>query len=158
MEDFSVAWTMVINIPGKFMYMQCFYVLAFMSRDIISFNGIFSIFSLTGLIKLMVYLKICQWILKQLFHLTEILFFILIPRYCCYYVSRSVELQLCPWAITIVHWVVEYLRRTFEVWILNCLLDTFAKIPNGLLTLSQKTWMLYPCNNDLREISTDNIF
>ena len=59
MEDFSVAWTMVINIPGKFMYMQCFYVLAFMSRDIISFNGIFSIFSLTGLIKLMVYLKIC---------------------------------------------------------------------------------------------------
>ena len=56
---------------------------AFMARDIISFNGIFSMFSLARLIKLMVYLKICQRILKKPFHMTEnFVFFVVIPRYC----------------------------------------------------------------------------
>ena len=38
-----------------------------------------------------------------------------------------------------VHWVVGCLRRTFKVWILKFLLEAFKKIPNCLLTLSQKT-------------------
>ena len=72
--------------------------------------------------------------------------------------ESSVELHLYPWAITIVHWVVGYLRRIFKVWILKCLLETFEKIPNRLLIFSQKTSMLYPCTNYLRQIGTDNIF
>ena len=49
-------------------------VLAFMTRDIIALNSIFIIFSIAELIKLMICLKICQWILKLLLHTTEILF------------------------------------------------------------------------------------
>ena len=41
---------------------------------------------------------------------------------------------------------------------LKCLLETFEEIPNGLLTLSQKTLMLHRCTNDLREIIPYNIF
>ena len=56
-----------------------------------------------GLLKLIVYFKICERILEQLFHMTEISLFVLIPRFCCWYVSRSVELHLCPWAITMMY-------------------------------------------------------
>ena len=53
-------------------------------------------------------------------------------------------------------------RRIFEkdlqVWILRCLIETFEKILNGLLTLFQKTWMIHHCTNYLRQISIDNIF
>ena len=35
-------------------------VVTFMARDILSFSGIFSIFSVAGPIKRMLYLKICQ--------------------------------------------------------------------------------------------------
>ena len=72
MEDVIVVWTMFINIRGKVcVYRTHLTLVTFMARDIISFNGIFSMFSLARLIKLMVYLKICQQILKQLFHMTE---------------------------------------------------------------------------------------
>lgn len=55
---------------------------AFVTRGIL-FNGIFSIFSLARFIKLIVHSKLCQRILKQLLHVTEILFFVSNPRYCC---------------------------------------------------------------------------
>ena len=59
MKHFTVIWTMLINISRKsYVYAAHPAVLAFMARDIISFNGIFSIFSTAGLIKLMVYLRI----------------------------------------------------------------------------------------------------
>ena len=58
MKDFTFVWTILINISRKiYVYAAHPTVLAFMARDIISFNGIFSIFLTAGLIKLMVYLK-----------------------------------------------------------------------------------------------------
>ena len=39
----------------------------------------------------------------------------------------------------LVHWVVGCLRRILKVWILKRLLETFEKIPNGQLALSQIT-------------------
>lgn len=39
--------------------------------DIISFNEIFTISLLAGFVKLMMYLKICPWILKQFFRMAE---------------------------------------------------------------------------------------
>ena len=60
-------------------------VIASMIRDVMPLNGIFSIFPLAGIIELMVYLKICHSISKQVFYRIEILFFILIPRYGCFF-------------------------------------------------------------------------
>ena len=71
-------------------------VISFMAKDIISLSRIFSIFLLTRPINLMVYLKI---VLKQVFYMTEILFFVLMPRYYCFgvtYVSSSLEPHLYP--------------------------------------------------------------
>ena len=54
---------------------------------------------LARLIKLIMYLKICHWILNQVFHRTGILFFVLVSMYGCFgvtYMSRSMELHLCP--------------------------------------------------------------
>ena len=54
---------------------------------------------LARLIKLIMYLKICHWILNQVFHRTGILFFVLVSTYGCFgvtYMSRSMELHLCP--------------------------------------------------------------
>ena len=53
-------------------------------------KGIFSIFLLAELIKFIVFLQVCQ-ISKHVFHSTKILFFVLIPRCCCFrvrYASR----------------------------------------------------------------------
>ena len=74
-------------------------VIAFMVRDVMALNDIFSIFPLAERIKILLYLQICHWISKQVFYRTEILFFVLIPRYGCFrvtYVSWSIELNLCP--------------------------------------------------------------
>ena len=61
MEDFSLVLTVVNKHSWKtYVYATHPTVVAFMARDIISFNGIFSIFSLAGLIKRIMYLKICQ--------------------------------------------------------------------------------------------------
>ena len=71
-------------------------VIVFRNRDIMGLNDIFP---LAGLIKAIVYLQICQRISKQVFHRTEILFFVLTPSYDYFgvtYVSRSIELNLCP--------------------------------------------------------------
>ena len=43
------------------------------------------------------YLQIFHWISKQVFYSTEIVFFVLITRCCCFgtkYVSRSIEIRL----------------------------------------------------------------
>ena len=70
-------------------------VMAFVARNIIywylSLNCIFSIFLPVGLIKLVVYLKICHWILKQVMHTTGItcLELCLLCMLVCY--VRSVE-------------------------------------------------------------------
>ena len=46
------------------------------------------------------------------------------------------------------------LRKIFKLCIQKRLLETFKqKIANGLLTF----YMLYPCINDLREVSTDSV-
>ena len=53
---------------------------------------------LAGFIKLIIYLKICHWILNQVFHRTGILFFVLVSMYGCSgvtYMSMSMELHLC---------------------------------------------------------------
>ena len=45
----------------------------------------------------MVYLRICHLILRQVFYMTGILYFVSVPRYGCFeniYVSRSMELHL----------------------------------------------------------------
>ena len=85
--------TMLINIQGTFVYNK---------SDSDSFHGQgyyiikFSIFQRAELIKFMVHLKICLWILRKVFDRTEALFFILITGYGCFsfmYVWRSVELQ-----------------------------------------------------------------
>ena len=73
---FYSFWIMFINIRKKFMYIQHMGSFHDQGHYIIQWN-----FSLAWLTKLIVYLKICWWILKQLFHLTEILLFALIPRY-----------------------------------------------------------------------------
>ena len=75
---------------------------AFMVRDIMALNGIFSILPVAGLFKPIVYLKICHWISKQVFYRTGILLFVLIPRYGCFgvtYMSNSVELKPCHWEL-----------------------------------------------------------
>ena len=48
---------MFTKMNGKFMY-NVTALTAFMVRDIIALNDIFSIFPLTGLVKLVVYLKV----------------------------------------------------------------------------------------------------
>ena len=51
-------------------------------------------------IELIVYLKICHWISKRMFYRTEILFFVLIPKFGCFrvmHVLRSMEPHPCPW-------------------------------------------------------------
>ena len=58
---------MFIKIHGKFMHNIYPKVIAFMVRGIKALNGIFSIFPLAGLIKLIEYLKMCHLILKQVF-------------------------------------------------------------------------------------------
>ena len=71
-------------------------VIAFMVRDVMAVK---SIFPLAGLNDFMMYFQICHWISKKVFYSTEILFFVLIPRYGCFgvtYVSRSIKLDLCP--------------------------------------------------------------
>ena len=123
-------------------------VIAFMVRDFMALTGIFSIFPLAGLIKLMVYLQICHWISKQVFYRTEILFFVLIPRCGCFgvtYVSSSVELNLFP---SESYWCI----RVWDVLSLSSCQRHFLKALNGLLILSKKqTWMFHPCINDFRE-------
>ena len=76
----------------------------------------------THFINLMVYLKICQWILKQLFTMTEILF-VLIPRYCCFKVSRAPPLPLSNYNGALGRRIFE----DFKVWILRWLLETSEK-------------------------------
>ena len=70
---------------------------AFMVSAIISLNDSFSNCPMTGLIELTMYLNICFRMLKQVFCMTGILFFVLIPRYDCFgvmCVSRSMEQHL----------------------------------------------------------------
>ena len=69
-------------------------VVVFIARYI-AFNGIFNIFLLTGLIKLLVYLKICQRILKLLTHITKFYYLInsQILLLICLKVSRSLSLN-----------------------------------------------------------------
>ena len=80
-----------------------FTCLAYNTSDMVremALNGIFSMFPLAGIIKLMVYLKICQWMSKRVFYRTEYLLFVLISRFGCFgvtYVSRSMEPPPCPW-------------------------------------------------------------
>ena len=86
------------KIHGKFKYnTSCSD--SFHIRDIMAFSDIFSIFSLAWLIKRMVQLNMCHWMLKLVFYRAVILFFVLVPRYCCFgvtYVSRSMKLHPCP--------------------------------------------------------------
>ena len=90
MEDFTVVCPMFMNICGKFTQPT---VAAFMATDIVLFNGIFYFFSLAGGTKLIMGLKICQWILKQLFYMIEILLFVLSASYCFKF-SRAPPLSL----------------------------------------------------------------
>ena len=62
-------------------------VIAFMVRDVMVLNGIFSIFPLAGLMKFMLYLQICHCISKQVFYKTEISFFVLSLKYGCFGVT-----------------------------------------------------------------------
>ena len=59
-------------------------VTAFMIRHIIALKGIFSILALAGFIKVILYLQVYHWLSKQVFYSTEIVFFVLIPRYGCF--------------------------------------------------------------------------
>lgn len=96
-EDFILDYTMFMSIAiwGKFIF-NTLVLVAFMVMDITSLNSIFSIF-LTVLVELTTYLKICYWILKQVFHMSGVLSFVLIPCFGVMYVSRSMKLHLFPW-------------------------------------------------------------
>ena len=59
----------------------------FMARNVMALMGIFSIFPQAGLINFIVFLQVCHWISKPWFYSTEILLFVLIPRYCCFRVT-----------------------------------------------------------------------
>ena len=37
------------------------------------------------------------------------------------------------------YWVIACFKRIFNVWIRKFLIETFGKIANGLITLSEKT-------------------
>ena len=56
-------------------------------------KGVFQHPPLAGLTKFIVYLQVCHWLSKQVFYSTEILFFVLIPRYDCF------ELRMCQGVI-----------------------------------------------------------
>lgn len=92
-EDFILDYTMFMSIViwGKFMF-NTLVLVAFMVTDITSWNSIFNIF-LTVLVELTTYLKICYWILKQVFDMSGVLSFVLIPCFGVMYVSRSMELH-----------------------------------------------------------------
>ena len=68
-----------------------------MVREIISLNDSFKIFAQAGLVKLMMHLKICYWILKQVYYVTGVLFFVSIARYGCFEVMSK-----CQWTRTFV--------------------------------------------------------
>ena len=76
--------------------------IGFIIRDIISLNCTFSILPLAEPTNLKVYLTLYHWLLKQVFYMIKILFFILISRYGCFgflsvcmYVSK-----LSQWSYT----------------------------------------------------------
>ena len=58
-QDFLHVWTILTKIK-EILCTTHATVIAFMVRDVMELNGIFSIFRLAGLIKLMVYLQICH--------------------------------------------------------------------------------------------------
>ena len=60
-----------------------------------SIKDIFSIFLLAGLIKFIVYLQVCHWLSKQVFYSTEIVFFVLIPRYGCFKHVCHIYIYVC---------------------------------------------------------------
>ena len=62
MQNFNCLDYVYKHFQKIYVYAKYPRVVAFMARDndIVSFNGISSIFSSAGLIKLMMYLKICQ--------------------------------------------------------------------------------------------------
>ena len=74
-------------------------LIAFMVREM-ALNHIFSILQLGEIIERTVYLNICHWMSKQAFYKTEILLFLLIPRFGCFgviYVTRSMRLHSYLW-------------------------------------------------------------
>ena len=109
-------------------------LIAFMVRKM-ALNHIFSIFQLVEIIKLTVYLNICHWMSKQAFCRTEILLFLLIPRFGCFvviYVSRSMRLHSYPWESYRCIRVQNILKRFLKF---KSLSKIFLKAINDLLTL-----------------------
>ena len=131
-------------------------VIAFMVRGVMPLKCIFSIFPLAWLFEFMVYLQICQWISKQVFYSTEILYFVLIPRYGCFrtaYVSRSIDLNLYPSEIPIRALESRMFQKNLSN--LRSCQRHFLKRLHGQLTPSKnQKWMLNPCINDFRETSS----
>ena len=102
---------------------------AFMVRDITSINSIFSIFSLIEHIKLMVYLKTCQWVLKQVFHDRDFIHCLIpIPianmahgQWSCTFILKKLQLY-CVW----------------DALYTKVLLETFKDSKWSINTFSQK--------------------
>ena len=118
-------------------------VIAFMVRDVMSLKSIFSIFLLAGLIDFMVYFQICYWISKQVFYSTEILFFILSPRYGYFevrHVSRS-KLDFCPSESYLCIRVWDVLEGSLKF---NVLPKAFFKSTKWSLDFFQKPKMNVP--------------
>ena len=113
-QDSSLAWIILIRIHGKCMYNTS-------DRDSFHGQGHCDIVAFPANIfrqYLKRYLKMCHWLLKQVFPRTGFFFFLLIPRYGCVgviYVSKLMVLHFSPWKILFVYYRVEFFRTIFKV-------------------------------------------
>lgn len=141
-KDFKRVCTRSVctKIRGKFICNRS--DIGFIIRDIISLNCTFSILPLAESTNLKVYLTLYHWLLKQVFYMIKILFFILISRYGCFgflYVCMYVCLKIVSVELHCQNHngVLEFRMFYKDFWSVITCYRHYKKVQNGLLTFSK---------------------